>query len=70
MAYKKIRRENAMINVFKEVEKNLVILDELRILAQTGYIMYRQKGESHTAERFKKLEDKLLEAISLIKEGL
>lgn len=59
-----------MINVFKETEKNLIKLDELRIHAQTGYIMYRQKGENHTAERFKKLEDKLLEAISIIKEGL
>ncbi|ADY55065.1 5-oxoprolinase (ATP-hydrolyzing) [Syntrophobotulus glycolicus DSM 8271] len=56
------------MNIFKELDKSLAMLDELRILAQAEHIIYRQKGESHTADRFKQLEEKLLEAIRILSQ--
>lgn len=56
-----------MINVFKEIEKKCKELEEMRILAQIGEIMYRQKGEWHTADRFEKAEKALKEATQILK---
>lgn len=55
-----------MLRVFKAIPKKIEELEELRILAQTGEIMYRQKGEIHTAERFRKAEEGIREAIRLL----
>lgn len=55
-----------MLKVFKEIEKKVQELEEMRIVAQTGEIIYRQKGELHTAERFRKAEEGLREAIRIL----
>lgn len=35
-------------------------------MALANEVVYRQKGELHTAERFKELEDKLAKAVFLL----
>jgi hypothetical protein len=59
-----------MITIFREIPKKCAELESLRILAQTGEIMYRQKGEVHTADRFRRAEAALGEAIRLLQEGI
>jgi hypothetical protein len=59
-----------MLKVFKEIEKKCKELEEIRIVAQTGEIVYRQKGEWHTADRFKKAEEALLEARQILRAGI
>ena len=56
-----------MLQVFKAVEEKRIELEELRIVIQATEIVYRQKGELHTAERLKKLENKLSKAIELLR---
>lgn len=56
-----------MYKVFAEVVEKCQELEQMRIIAQTAEIMYRQKGEPHTAERFKKVEVGLAEAINVLK---
>lgn len=58
-----------MLKVFKEMEKKCNELEQMRIIAQTGEIMYRQKGEWHTADRFKKAEEALAETIRMLRAG-
>ncbi|WP_110953432.1 hypothetical protein [Anaerosinus massiliensis] len=52
--------------LFTEVKEKRKELEKLRIVAQATEITYRQKGELHTAERFKKLEIKLAQAFELL----
>lgn len=59
-----------MINIFKKIETKCKELEEMRIVAQTGEIMYRQKGEWHTADRFKKAEEGIVEAIRILRAGI
>ncbi|MBP2634644.1 MAG: hypothetical protein H6Q72_551 [Firmicutes bacterium] len=56
-----------MLQVFKAVEEKRIELEELRIVIQATEIVYRQKGELHTAERLKKLEDNLSQAIEFLR---
>lgn len=56
-----------MLQVFKAVEEKRIELEELRIVIQATEIVYRQKGELHTAERLKILEDNLSQAIELLR---
>jgi len=55
-----------MLKVFNEIEKKLKELEEMRIVAQTGEIIYRQKGELHTADRFRKAEEGIREAMRIL----
>lgn len=59
-----------MFKIFKELENKCKELEQIRILAQTGEIMYRQKGELHTADRFGKVEKGLLEAIRILRASI
>jgi hypothetical protein len=56
-----------MLQVFKAVEEKRIELEELRIVIQATEIVYRQKGELHTADRLKKLENNLSKAIELLR---
>lgn len=56
-----------MLQVFKAVDEKRIELEELRIIIQSTEIVYRQKGELHTAERLKKLEDNLSKAIEFLR---
>lgn len=58
--------EKCMLKVFKEMEKKVKELEEMRIMAQTGEIIYRQKGELPTADRFRKAEEGIREAIRIL----
>lgn len=53
--------------LFKEVEKIRKEMEILKITIQATEIVYRQRGEVPLAERFKKLEKNLEEAIKLLK---
>jgi len=53
--------------LFKEVEKIRKEMEILKITIQATEIVYRQRGEVPLAERFKKLEQNLEEAIKLLK---
>jgi hypothetical protein len=59
-----------MITIFKQIAARCQELESMRVLAQTGEIMYRQKGELNTAERFKKVENGLSEAIRVLEESV
>lgn len=58
-----------MLDVFRAVMEELGELEQLRIAAQVDEIMYRQKGEFHTANRLKSLEESLTKVICLLKDG-
>ncbi|HBS58889.1 MAG: hypothetical protein AAGU23_02700 [Bacillota bacterium] len=58
-----------MIKIFREIEKKVKELEEMRIVAQTGEIIYRQKGELHTADRFRKAEKGIQEAIRILADS-
>jgi hypothetical protein len=57
-----------MFKMLQEIERKCQELEDMRILAQAGEIMYRQKGELHTADRFRKAENRLFRAIRILKE--
>lgn len=57
---------NIVLQVYKEVEKKRAELEQLRIVIQATEITYRQKGEFHTAERLKILEDNVTRAIQTL----
>jgi|GEM_PF-6093091 len=59
-----------MYKVFKEIDLKCRELEQMRILAQTGEIMYRQKGEVPIADRFKRAESGLGEAIRMLRAVL
>jgi hypothetical protein len=59
-----------MITIFRQIEARCQELESMRVLAQTGEIMYRQKGELNTAERFKKVENGLAKAIRVLEESV
>ena len=58
-----------MLQPFKDVENICKEMERIRINAQASAIVFRQTGENYTADRFKKLESKLSEAISLLREA-
>lgn len=53
---------------FDEVKKICAELEKIRINAQAGEIVYRQKGEYLTADRFLKLENQITKAIGALRE--
>lgn len=55
-----------MLQVFRAVEEKRIELEQLRIIIQATEIVYRQKGELHTAERLKMLETNVTKAINLL----
>lgn len=55
------------MHLFNEVEKKRIELEKLKITIQASEITYRQKGEIVLAERFKILENRLEEAVKLLK---
>jgi len=57
-----------MFQSFKDLEAICAELEKLRIDAQTGEIIYHQKGENLTADRFAKLEHKVEKALVLLRE--
>jgi hypothetical protein len=59
-----------MITIFKQIAARCEELESMRVLAQTGEIMYRQKGELNTAERFKKVENGLAKAIRVLEDSV
>lgn len=55
-----------MFKIFRGIDQKCKELEQMRVLALTGEIMYRQKGEYHVADRFKKAEKGLAEAIRIL----
>lgn len=55
-----------MLQVFRVVAEKRTELEQLRIVIQATEIVYRQKGELHTAERLKTLEQNVSKAIDFL----
>lgn len=58
-----------MFQEFRDVEKICEELEKIRINAQSSEIVFHQKGENSTAERFAKLENKLAKALVILREA-
>ena len=58
-----------MLQPFRDTENICEELEKIRITAQSSEIVFRQKGENNTADRFLKLENKLSKALALLREA-
>ena len=58
-----------MLQPFRDIEKVCIELEKIRINAQAGSIVFRQKGENYTADRYSKLESTIAKALVLLRES-
>lgn len=59
-----------MYQVFEDVKRICAELEKIRINAQASEIIFRQRGEFETADRFKMLESRVAKSLTLLHDAI